>query len=234
MTEKILGILGGMGPEATVDFMQRIISLTPGKDDNDHIRMIVDNNPKVPSRIKALVDGTGENPAPYLVEMAQGLEKHGADFLVIPCNTAHYYYSEVSSAVNIPVLNMVELTVNKIVSNQPEIKRVGLLASTALLITGLFKETLKKRNITIQYPSENLQNRVMASIKKVKAGSFGQEQIKDVQSAGDFLIRNNAEVVIIGCTELSVIAKQINFNVDVYDSSQVLAETVVNMVKKEN
>ncbi len=234
MTEKVVGVLGGMGPEATVDFMQRVIRLTPGKDDNDHIRMIVDNNPKVPSRIKAIVDGTGENPAPYLIEMAQGLERHGADFLVIPCNTAHNYYSEISSAVNIPVLNMVELTVKKIVRNQPEIKTVGLLASTALLMTGLFKESLKKREIFIIYPSENLQNKVMAAIKKVKAGSFSQEQIKDIQSAGDFLIRNNAEAVIIGCTELSVISKQINFNVAMYDSSQVLAETVVNRVKKEN
>ena len=234
MTEKVVGVLGGMGPEATVDFMQRVIRLTPGKDDNDHIRMIVDNNPKVPSRIKAIVDGTGENPAPYLIEMAQGLERHGADFLVIPCNTAHNYYSEISSAVNIPVLNMVELTVKKIVRNQPEIKTVGLLASTALLMTGLFKESLKKREIFIIYPSANLQNKVMAAIKKVKAGSFSQEQIKDIQSAGDFLIRNNAEAVIIGCTELSVISKQINFNVAMYDSSQVLAETVVNRVKKEN
>ena len=234
MKEKVVGILGGMGPDATVDFMQRIIRLTPAEDDNDHIRMIIDNNPKVPSRIKAIVDGTGESPAPCLVKMAQGLEKQGADFLVIPCNTAHYYYSDISSAVKIPVLNMVELTVKKIVKNQPGIKTVGLLGSTALLITALVKNALVKRGVSIKYPSEDLQAKVLESIKKIKAGSFAQQYIKNVQSAGDYLIRHDAEAVIIGCTELSVISKQIDLKVNVYDSSQVLAENVVSIIKPES
>src|SRR5690606_12563971 len=99
MRDKIVGIIGGMGPEARVDLMRRIINATPVEDDADHIRMLVDNNPKVPARIKAISDGTGESPAPCLIEMAQGLERQGADFLVIPCNTAHHYYEEVASSV---------------------------------------------------------------------------------------------------------------------------------------
>src|SRR5690625_6011140 len=88
MTEPIVGIIGGMGPEATIELMQRIVSKTPAADDQDHIHMIVDNNPKVPSRIQALLEGTGDNPAPVLMAMARRLEQAGADFLVIPCNTA--------------------------------------------------------------------------------------------------------------------------------------------------
>src|ERR1700723_4357749 len=88
---RIVGIIGGMGPEATVDLMRRVIAATPARDDADHIHLLVDNNPKVPSRIAALIDGTGCDPAPALCEMAKGLEAQGADFLVIPCNTAHYY-----------------------------------------------------------------------------------------------------------------------------------------------
>ena len=80
MAEKVVGIIGGMGPDATVDFMQRIIKLTPAYDDCDHIRMLVDNNPKVPSRIKAIIEKTGQNPTPTMIEMARGLEKQGADF----------------------------------------------------------------------------------------------------------------------------------------------------------
>ncbi|RLB91348.1 MAG: aspartate racemase RacD, partial [Deltaproteobacteria bacterium] len=87
-SEKIVGILGGMGPEATVDLMQRIISLTPALDDIDHIRCIVDNNPKVPSRIKAIIEGDGEDPGPCMADMGRRLESWGADFLVIACNTA--------------------------------------------------------------------------------------------------------------------------------------------------
>ena len=108
--DKTVGILGGMGPEATVDLMQRVIDATPAIDDVDHIRMLVDNNPKVPSRIKALIDVTGKSPAPCMIDMARGLEKQGADFLVIPCNTAHHYYSDVAAAVDIPVINLIELT----------------------------------------------------------------------------------------------------------------------------
>ena len=89
---KIVGILGGMGPEATVELMRRVIELTPANDDCDHIRMLVDNNPKVPSRIKALLEGNKESPLPVLIDMALGLEKSGADFLVMPCHTAHAYY----------------------------------------------------------------------------------------------------------------------------------------------
>ena len=91
-TEMVPGIIGGMGPEATVDLMQRIIANTSAIDDVDHIRCIVDNNPKIPSRIKAILEQGGENPGPSMAEMARRLEKWGADFLVIPCNTAHYYY----------------------------------------------------------------------------------------------------------------------------------------------
>ena len=139
MKEKTVGILGGMGPEATVDFMHRIINLTPAKDDNDHIRMLIDNNPKVPSRIKSIIEGKGEDPTPHLIEMAQQLENQGADFLVIPCNTAHYYYDKIVSHISIPVLNMVDLTVENIIVDLPEIKKVGLLASTAVLIINLYK-----------------------------------------------------------------------------------------------
>ncbi|MFW6037888.1 MAG: aspartate/glutamate racemase family protein, partial [Desulfonatronovibrio sp.] len=111
MAEKIAGILGGMGPEATVDLMNRVIKATPAKDDEDHIRMVVDNNPKVPSRIKALIQGDGSSPGPCLREMARKLESWGVDFLAMPCNTAHFYHQEIQEAVSIPVLDMISLAV---------------------------------------------------------------------------------------------------------------------------
>ena len=89
MKELVAGILGGMGPEATVDLMHRIIAHTDARDDIDHVRCIVDNNPKVPSRIKALLEGGGESPAPCMADMGRRLEAWGADFLCIACNTAH-------------------------------------------------------------------------------------------------------------------------------------------------
>jgi len=82
--EKVVGIIGGMGPEATVDFMRRVIAKTPAQDDNDHLRMLVDNNPKIPSRIAALIEGTGEDPSPVLCEMAKGLQAQGAEVFSLP------------------------------------------------------------------------------------------------------------------------------------------------------
>src|SRR5579863_8958181 len=104
MSEKVVGVIGGMGPEATVDFMHRLIAATPARDDADHLHILVDNNPKIPSRIAALIDGTGEDPTPVLRAMARGLEAQGADFLVIPCNTAHHYLPAIAESVRIPLL----------------------------------------------------------------------------------------------------------------------------------
>ncbi len=124
--EKVAGIIGGMGPEATVDLLQRVIKRTPVLDDKDHIRCIVDNDPKIPSRIKAIIEGKGEDPGPYLAKMARQLESWGADFLAIPCNTAHFYYESIANAVNIPVLNLIQLVVNHVKKTDPFCKKIGM------------------------------------------------------------------------------------------------------------
>ena len=93
-----VGIIGGVGPQATVDLMQRLIDLTPAQDDADHIRMLVDNDPAVPSRIAALIEKTGPSPAPHLARMARGLVSHGATLLAMPCNTAHHYLADIRAA----------------------------------------------------------------------------------------------------------------------------------------
>ena len=145
--EKIVGILGGMGPEATVDLMQRIIRLTPALDDADHIRCIVDNNPKVPSRIKAIIEGDGEDPGPCMADMGRRLESWGADFLVIACNTAHYYYDAVQQAVTIPVINLIDLVAGHVSGNYPKLRRIGMLASPAVAMTGLYTRRFSRLGI---------------------------------------------------------------------------------------
>ncbi|HEY9343798.1 MAG TPA: amino acid racemase, partial [Inquilinus sp.] len=104
---RVIGVIGGMGPAATVEFMSRVIRRTDAEDDSDHFRMLVDNNPKVPSRIAAIIDRTGADPLPDLQLMAAGLERAGADFLVMPCNTAHHYHRAIAEAVGIPFISIV-------------------------------------------------------------------------------------------------------------------------------
>ena len=137
MTERVAGVLGGMGPEATVDLMSRVIQATPATDDSDHIRLLIDNDPKVPSRIKAIVEGTGDSPVDCLISMARNLQRIGADFLVMPCNTAHYYYHPIAAAVDIPIVNMIALVAQAAVNRVPDLQKVGVLASTAVQRTRL-------------------------------------------------------------------------------------------------
>ncbi|HET6780529.1 MAG TPA: amino acid racemase, partial [bacterium] len=107
MGEKVIGVLGGLGPWATLDLFEKILTLTPAAKDQDHLRLIIDNNPKIPDRSPAIL-GTGEDPTPALVETARNLERAGADFIVIPCNTAHFFYDAVRRAVSIPVLHIMD------------------------------------------------------------------------------------------------------------------------------
>ncbi len=233
MSEKIVGIIGGMGPEATLDLMARIIRATPALDDCDHIRMIVDNNPKVPSRIKALIEGTGESPGPCLAEMGQKLEAWGADFLAMPCNTAHYYHGEIQAAVRIPVLNMIDLTVKQVVRDRPGIKNAGLLASPAVKRTGLFSKSFRKFGVALLYPQSELQESLLNCIKKVKTGLHGAEEKQLVARAAQNLSEQGAEVLVIACTELSLIVEELSTADGWYDSSQILAEEIVKAATSE-
>ena len=227
MREKIVGVIGGMGPEATVDFMRRLIRSTPANDDSDHIRMIVDNNPKIPSRIKALIDGTGESPGPTMAKMAVNLAFQGAGVIVIPCNTAHFYYDEVSAAVEIPVLNMIDLTVEAVISENPEINTAGLLASDAVVKTGLYSKAFQDHSISLRIPSSRLQENLMSSILRIKRGYVGPEVRDALALAAHDLIKQGARVLLVACTELSIIADGMGLGARVYDTSQVLAEATV-------
>jgi len=231
MTNKMVGIIGGMGPEATVDLMKRVILATPAHDDIDHVRMIVDNNPQVPSRIKALIDKTGESPGPCMADMGSRLQHYGADFLVIPCNTAHHYYQEVVAVVSVPVLNMIELTADLICSENPGVKKVGVLASSAVLDIALYHKVFDVKQIETLFPQPTEQATLMALIQKVKAGKYDADLVSGFNAAAENLKIQGAQCLVIACTELSVLANELNSQLPVYDASQVLAEEIVKKAK---
>lgn len=229
--EKIVGIIGGMGPEATVDLMSRIIRNTPALDDIDHIRCIVDNNPKVPSRIKALLEGEGENPGPVMAEMARGLENWGADFLCIPCNTAHNYYDYVKSAVSIPVLNIIELTTQAAINHVQHDRRIGIMASPAVRLTKLYDNAFDAYQVTTVYPDEDSEAVLFKLIKRIKAGHTGKTEKDILARVADNLIAQSVNAIIIACTELGIIANNMDFAIPVIDASEVLAKHIVRLVK---
>ncbi len=232
--EPVVGILGGMGPEAAVDLMARILRLTPAQDDADHIRCIVDQNPKVPSRIKALIEGTGESPGPCMAEMGRKLEAWGADFLAIPCNTAHYYYEDVAQAVSIPVLHLIDITVQQVLEQEPGIARVGLLASPAVRDTFMYTTRLAERGVQAVYPRPMEQERLLGVIRDVKAGDTGETVQRTFRDIAARLADEAGDVAIIACTELSVVSDALTGHgaQRIYDASEILAQAIVAYAKR--
>ncbi|OQY14715.1 MAG: aspartate racemase RacD [Desulfobacterium sp. 4572_20] len=232
MEDKIAGILGGMGPEATVDLMQRIIRLTPAEDDGDHVRLIVDNNPKVPSRIKALIEEDGTDPGPCLADMAKRLEKWGADFLAIPCNTAHFYYDRVQEAVDIPVINLIDLVTENVRRNYPQGSSIGLLASTAVIKTGLYEKRFKPLGLKLICPREDLQNDLLNIIKAIKAGNTGKEVMETYTAICSHLKGKGASLGIVACTELGILGGDLPFHI--MDATEILAQEIVKRAKGDS
>jgi aspartate racemase len=231
MGAPIVGILGGMGPEATVDLMRRVIAATPAEDDSDHVHLIVDQNPKVPSRIKALIEGTGESPAPTLAAMTRGLIAAGAGAVAMPCNTAHGYLDAIREAAGaVPVLDMVALTAERIAAMRPAPARVGLLASTALRITGLYGRALAAHGIETAFPRS--QDAVMDAIRAVKRGDVGEGPRAAMRDAAAELIADGADVLLVACTELSALAEAPPRETRMLDAMDVLAEAIVAFAAK--
>ncbi|KJS21388.1 MAG: hypothetical protein VR72_10800 [Clostridiaceae bacterium BRH_c20a] len=224
MPRKTVGIIGGMGPEATVDFMAKVIKKTPAQIDQQHLHMLVDNNPQIPNRLDAILNN-GQTPGPILAQIALQLEKWGADILAMPCNTAHYYFSEVERAVQIPVLSIIDETIK--VLKEKNVNSVGLLASAGTLKTRLYHNKLEAANIKVVIPSEAYQEKVTQSIYALKRGDYLKARMFN-QELVDHIVGKNAEAVILGCTELPIVFNDRDEdNITFYDPTEILAEAVV-------
>lgn len=228
-TKRRIGILGGMGPEATVLLMSRIIASTPAEDDCDHVPLLVDCNTQVPSRIKALLEKSDDDPAPVLADMARRLEAAGATALAMPCNTAHFYAPQIESSVSIPLLNMIELAADQAAAlmkaRQGKPATVGILASPAVQLTGVFDQAFSRRGVSTAYPSD--QDSMLSAIKAIKRGIHA-DAISRMRNAAIELQERGIEVVLIACTELSLIPEGIPAGMDVIDTIDVLSTAVVD------
>ena len=223
--KRSIGVLGGMGPEATILFMQKVVQAVPALDDADHVPLIVDNNTQVPSRIKALIEKTGEDPGPALAAMARRLEKTGAEALVMPCNTAHNYHHHIRQAAAIPFLSMVDLTVERIHKDFPS-ARVGILASPAVRMTGVYDTPLNEAGLTPVYPQDEAA--ILTAIRALKISASDGTAIQTVSMAASELAAGGCDVLLVGCTEFSLLAGGLKKRHPLVDSLDVLAETTVS------
>lgn len=225
--EKVLGILGGMGPQATADFMIKIIRATKAGRDQENIRMLVDCNPKVPPRVEAILAG-GQSAGPAMAEMAAGLERCGADMLVIACNTAHYYYLNVAEAVSIPVLNLIDLTVDFL--KDQGVEEVLLLGTLALLQAGLYEVPLQAVGIRLRLPSTVALTDTLEAIRSVKAGKMDRAY-RHAEKVARWCKEEGISQVILGCTELPIAFDGVKSAIRFYDPGEISAEAIVRKIK---
>jgi aspartate racemase len=226
---RTVGILGGMGPEATVLLMRRIIAAVPARDDADHVPLIVDQNSQVPSRIAHLIEGTGPDPAPVLAAMARRLEGAGAAALAMPCNTAHHYLAAIRGAVSVPVLDMVAASARAARAAAGQGGKVGLLASPAVAQVGLFDRALAAEGLEVVHPADGAA--LLAAIRAIKAEGPVPEARAVLLRASEGLVKTGAEVQLIACTEFSLIADAVAPGVRGIDTLDVLVREILEVSK---
>ncbi|MBO6756312.1 MAG: aspartate/glutamate racemase family protein [Roseibium sp.] len=222
---RTIGVLGGMGPEATLLFMQRVLAAVDVRDDADHIPLLVDQNPQVPSRIAALIEKKDPDPAPVLKQMAMRLEDAGAAALVMPCNTAHAYAAAIQDAVSIPFLSMMDITAAVIAGKTPR-ACVGILASPAVKLTGVFEAPLSERGLTPIY-SDN-QDQLLSAIKRLKCNGTDPNARKTVLAGARTLHSAGADIILIGCSEFSLLGRDIERIAPAIDSLDALVAATVS------
>jgi aspartate racemase len=228
----LVGVLGGMGPDATVDFMAKVIAMTPAQGDQDHVHMIVDHNPAVPNRQAAILGG-GEDPAPALVEMAKRLASAGADFLVIPCNTAYVFAESIVAAVDIPLISIIDVTIDALRERAPEAATIGVLATNGCLAAGVFQDALSNAGLDVVLPDENELSRLMELIYGIKGGDQGEAVASAMAGIGRALETRGAQAIIAGCTEIPLVLDGSMLSVPLISSTDELARRTVELAKEQ-
>lgn len=225
--KQAVGVIGGVGPMATVYYMQRVIEMTKAGCDQEHINMLVFNDCDIPDRTAFITEKSPDNPLPVMVEDAKRLEAAGCEFVVIPCNTAHYFYDKLEQAVEIPVVNIVEETIRYAKARVQDLSCVGIMATTGTIVTGTYQKYAERAGLSFAVPDENEQDLLMQIIYDgVKAGKPVPRA--DFDRVANHLRAKGAQCLILGCTELSVLKRDLPINdPDVLDSIDVLASETV-------
>ena len=220
---KTAGVIGGMGPAATVDFISKVIAFTDAKCDQDHVPLIVDHKPGVPNRQNAILLGT-EKPSAAISQMGQRLQSAGADFLVMPCNSAHAFVGELEAKITIPLMSIVDATVGECNG----VETVGLLATNGCLATRGYQNALSRRGIATVEPVGMELEELMCLITAVKSGERGAAIRVRLSDIANKLLDRGAEAIIAGCTEIPLVLDAVSLGTPVISSTDTLARITVS------
>jgi aspartate racemase len=217
-----VGVIGGMGPAATVDFMDKLLKATHAPTEQDNLRLLVDCNPHVPDRNHLAPDGP--QPGPVLADMARGLQRSGADFVVMACNTAHAYEADIRAALTAPFVSLIAETAATLQARHPQVKRVGLLAASGCLEARLYQDAVARNGVeALTLDPEGLQ-RFMRVLYAIKRGDLSDATRAEMRALADQLIADGAEVVIAACTEVPLVLSQADLARPLLDTTAVLVE----------
>lgn len=224
--DRLVGVIGGMGPDATIDFMSRVIEETPAKIDQDHVRMVVEHNPRIPSRQLAM-RSAGENPGPLMAAMASRLEAAGADFLVMPCNLAHAWQGDIKAAIRVPFVSIIDESVQSALHRSAEESPVGLMTTPGCFAAGLYQQALAAvgRQVIAQTPDEL--EETMSLVERIKGGDKSEGVADGLLALATRLVDRGANVLIAACTEFPLVLNESMFDVAFVSSTDVLARKTV-------
>lgn len=222
----ILGVIGGLGPMATAFFMQMVIEMTKADTDQEHIEMLIHSCPSIPDRTSYILGKSGRNPEKPMAEIGKHLADEGADVIAIPCITAGYFWEQLIREIPVPIINIIDETSRLLV--RENIQTVGLMATDGTLQCGLFQKTLEEYGMKVVLPEERRQKDVMHLIyQNVKSGKA--VEMNRFERVSDELRAKGAQVIILGCTELSMIRRDEVIGAGYLDAMQVLAKCSVEL-----
>ena len=227
---KICGIIGGVGPSATVDLYRLITMHTPAKNDQEHLRIIIDSHPQIPDRTEALLN-YGESPVKHLLESIRLLEKAGVDFIVCPCNTSHVFLRRLKDQMAVPFIDMIEETLKFL--HEKKIRKAGLLSSAGTAKTRIYQETAESYGIEIVIPSEKGIKAEMEAIYGLQGIKSGVRYEKSKKNKGLLsgiiteFAKKDIKAVIMGCTEIPLCLDKNDTTLELVNSTEILAKEII-------
>lgn len=224
MGKKTLGIVGGVGPLATMFIGEMIVRRTKAAKDQDHVNSIIMNNTRIPDRTAFIMGRSDDNPVPVMIDDMAKLSSIGAEIIIIPCNTAHTFYDELEMGSPVPVIHMIRETMKR--AAQQGAVKVGVLATTGTVTSKVYQQAANEYGLEPVLPSPEIQEKVMSIIyDNVKAGKNAD---KDTwREIVNHMENQGCDRVVLGCTELSIVKKEMDLPDFYLDSLIVLAETAI-------
>jgi aspartate racemase len=227
---KTIGILGGMGPYASIDIYRIILDSIQVEKEWEYPHVIINSNPTIPSRTRAFLFGE-TSPVPDMIAAAKALERAGADFILLPCNSAHYFLNDVKAEVGIEIVDLIAETCRRVADEHPSVKRVAVLGGEVTLQGGLYQKGFKPYGISVEPITPSAERTLRQGIDMIKHNRREADVLSDFFALVEGLVRSGAHAVILACTEFPLIFRDLSLHVPLIDPNFILAQVAIGKAK---